>query len=204
MKRFLITLLALAMLAALVGCTSSKDKPEPNGGKDAAAASPTPAAGGQLVKLTREPIDKQDDAKLPSAGDKKEGECLRWEAFTSGGSSSLPNIKQEIFTSYKALEEAYGSRAEAYKQGESASVFVVAVTCTVNTGGYTFGVNKAYVNDGVVYIDLSKTAPAPGSFVTQAFVNHTVLIEFDASLYKMGMRCEITVNGAAQFSGDKM
>ncbi|MBR3486221.1 MAG: protease complex subunit PrcB family protein [Clostridia bacterium] len=205
MKRFLITAIALLMAFCFAACTSPRIPEDNNqfrkntGGP--AAPSPTPAGEktGDLNKSTGDPF-KRVDGLSSFIPEKKEAiECLRWETFVSGGRSDLPSVNYETFTDYSSFAEKYGERlgsaAENYKPFGGESVFIVAVTCTVNTGGWTFGLNKAYVRDGVVYIDVSKEAPGPNMMVTQAFQNHTTLIAFESSLYKEGMPVELTING---------
>lgn len=217
MKKIFIIILALVMAAACAACSSPRTSGEvlvrrtESAGQTAPSPTPfkpSPGSSG-MVKISGDPV-KRIDSLASLDPEKNKIDCLRWETFVSGGSAALPAVTREVFTDYKAFAEKYGERlgsaAEYYKQDGGESVFIIAVTCTVNTGGYTFGLNSAFVRDGVAYIDVKREAPGAKTNVTQAFENHTVLIAFDSSLFKEGMTCEITVNGQSENlgTGDKM
>lgn len=187
MKRLTAIVLILVMAALLAACSSPKTQGE-------AAAKSTLKPGNAVdIKTTLAP-EQAARTIQPKDG----GEALYWSSIRSGGSSEN-RLSYQAITSYKEFSRLFGDRAEelgdSFSEKAFHKSFIVAVNVTVNTGGYTFGVNSAKIEGGEVKIDLSSTPPEAGAAVTQAFETHTVLIAFDQALYSEGLTYSITVNG---------
>lgn len=187
MKKLLVIALAALMIFALVGCKSPANVP----GKPDTKVTPSPTE--EEVKLT-----PNGGEAIMSFEPKDKFEALYWASFRSGGSAEA-QLKYEPITNFKELEKRFGGRmdelGERFGKKTFQTAFVVAVYLTVNTGGYTVGVNSASIENGVAHIDISKVSPDPGAMVTQAFETHTVLIEFDKAGYSEDLTYVVTVNG---------
>jgi hypothetical protein len=182
------------MVFALVGCKAPKE----SGGAEARAS--LKPIGEVNIKTTLGPEDAARTIEPKEAS-----EALYWTTVRSGGSADA-RLSYETIASFKAFEQRFGGRAEElgerFDETAFRKMFVVAVSLTVNTGGYSVGVNKASIADGEAVIDLKLTAPSKGTVVTQAFETHTVLISFDQALYSEGLNITVTVNGQQYSVGD--
>ena len=180
MKKVIALALLLAMMAALVGCTTSNAAPGP----------------------TKQPINGHFDAatfppEKPNEG-LALGSVLFWETFRNG-SDPDHRLTYRVYSDSKEFLNDFPDRGEAFdtRYGEEGfnDMFVVAVFITVNTGGYSFAVDSGTAAKGAVKLDIKQTAPDAGSQVTQAFETHCILAAFPIDTYSEGMKVAVTING---------
>ncbi|MCR5809773.1 MAG: hypothetical protein K6G56_09505 [Clostridiales bacterium] len=191
MKKLIAVILIFAALFALAGCygVNVLDKP------GIVFRSEKPV-GSDLQLQTFPP-----EIKDPEVQDLLGGAVVDWDVITTG--KTIPGGgARSIYPSYEEFKKAYGEGVEKLgKKGmfesfeKGTDVFVVTISFTVNTGGYTFGVADAAVKDGVITVNVTKTAPSPDAYVTQAFVTHNLVIAFDAKLYSEDLQISVNVNG---------
>lgn len=189
MKKVFIVLLALT-LAAAAGCKS----PSPE------AAAPTRIPINEL-DVTLKPVMPGDDGLenpllTGSAADPLCGPVFTEVFRMSGGAEA--GAYWRVVTDYDELRALAGSGVSSVKTVNEDSFtcnFAVAVVVTVNTGGYTFEVERARNDGRTVTVELRVAPPSQGEFATQAFETHCVLVGFDRSDFYDDLVYNITVNG---------
>ena len=187
MKRIFIILLALTLAFAAVACESAK------GGADPTKA---PYHAGDIELHPIDPASLFDDNFTGEAEfDKLTGptfvEGIK-RTNTEGGASYYC-----VFTDYehfKAFARRETGRLEEVNEQSFISNFVVAVVITVNTGGYTFEVDKAE-NDGDTVTVNVKVNPPTADYVTEALETYMILVGFDAGDLYDTLNYNVTVNG---------
>lgn len=186
MKKLTSAIIISALSLSLMGC--AVDKP----GTNNAHAEPTriPVTG-ELEGRTLPPIGTEQNITVDLGG-----KALYWDMVRYEGSPE-DKLRYRVFNDYESFSRELGKYEPGEKFDEKSfdKDFVVAVYCTVSSGGFKFGVNSASIRDGVVSIDISRTSPAPGSMVTTAFEHYCLLVAFDSSLYSDELTYNISING---------
>lgn len=190
MKRFTIIISLILAAAMLAGCRLNTGSP---------LNTPVPPDGTKapITDMTFTPLDPGSLADgTPDAN--AEGCWLFWDSFRIGGTSEEAMIAR-IFTDYDDFTEnvTFTERgvAERYDRKSFDKMFVVAIYITANTGGWSYALEGADVQESVIDVKIVGTR-AEGA-VTQALERHIVLIAFDSELYTEGMTVSASVNGGA-------
>lgn len=202
MKRT-VSLLIIVLTALLVtGCASPQNNGEHQEGWN------TPVPGGPtkqpitdvtLNPMTFAPVEPDPTEGFGNVDMPENGKPLYWDNASPLNSSGEIGTAWTVCRNYAEFGKSFGRLpediAERYAEEKFNSMFVVAVSVTVPTGGYTVGLNSAEIKDGAVNIDILEEGPKPGTQTTQALQTHTVLVAFDSMLYSDSLSYNITVNG---------
>ncbi len=199
MKRSLALIItAVLLISALAGCTRS-----PQQGSESGFYTSVPGPTKHPIDVTLKPQTFAPAEPTPT-GDFKDVEMpdtfepLYWDVIRGGGSSGV-GTTWSAYTDYAGFGKEFGvlegELKEKYGQESFNGMFVVAVSHTVPTGGYSVTLNEAFIKDGAVNIDITVEAPPAGSVTTQALETHTVLAAFGSNLYSERLTYNITVNG---------
>ena len=177
MKRIIAIVIITVLAAFLAGCTTSSEKPAYSGLY-------TPVPAGPTKYPFNGPVEPMDPSQLVSEAPIGSNEAIDWASVRLGGSVA-GDVSYKVFTDYPSYYKELGSYADKlsdrFNDSSFLSAFVVVVYVVVPSGGYTFTLDRAIIEDGTVNIDLSANLE-PGMHTT-GFEKHAIVISFSSSEY---------------------